>query len=63
MAIIINDLHQNIQDIFNSEGFELLSPRYSAIRDGNKVTFPPEYIPKNYKKPGFKIENTEEDNN
>ncbi len=35
MAAIYSDLHCNIQDVFNEKGIEILSPAYSAIRDGN----------------------------
>jgi small-conductance mechanosensitive channel len=33
-------LHENIQDQFNAGGVEILSPRYAALRDGNKLTIP-----------------------
>jgi small-conductance mechanosensitive channel len=29
-----SELHQNIQDRFNEAGVEILSPHYSALRDG-----------------------------
>lgn len=35
MADILSDLHQNIQDVFNEKGVEIMSPNYIAIRDGN----------------------------
>ncbi len=35
-----SDLHQNIQDEFNKAGVEILTPVYSAIRDGNQSTIP-----------------------
>lgn len=37
---IYSDLHQNIQDRFNEEGVEIMSPHYMATRDGNEVTIP-----------------------
>ena len=40
MSNIYSDLNQNIQDIFNREGLELLSPHYRAQRDGSEVTIP-----------------------
>jgi small-conductance mechanosensitive channel len=40
---IYSDLHQNIQDMFNENGIEILSPRYIASRDGNESTIPKEY--------------------
>ena len=30
-------LHQNIQDVFNEAGVEIMSSHYSNIRDGNKI--------------------------
>jgi small-conductance mechanosensitive channel len=56
MAVIYSDLHQNIQDKFNEAGLEILSPHYTQLRDGNKKAVPDEYLPKRYKKPGFKFE-------
>ncbi len=55
MASIYSNLHQNIQDKFNEAGVEIMSPHYSAIRDGNKTTIPEDYLPKDYKTPGFNI--------
>jgi len=53
MAAIYSDLHCNIQDVFNEKGIEILSPAYSAIRDGNHTTIPESYMPENYTVPGF----------
>lgn len=36
MAEIYSELHQNIQDKFNESGIEIMSPAYSALRDGNR---------------------------
>ncbi len=55
MAKIYSDLHKNIQDKFNEAGVEIMSPHYSAVRDGNKTTIPDDYLPKDYKMPGFNI--------
>ena len=54
-AIIYSTLHQNIQDCCNEAGIEILSPHYRAARDGNMVTIPAEYLPKDYKTPGFNV--------
>ncbi len=54
---IYSDLHQNIQDKCNESDIEILSPHYSAIRDGNQNTIPANYLPKDYQVPGFRIEN------
>lgn len=40
LAQIYSDLHQNIQDRFNEEGIEIMSPHYMATRDGNECTVP-----------------------
>ncbi|MDA3893259.1 MAG: mechanosensitive ion channel family protein [Salinivirgaceae bacterium] len=53
---IYSELHQNIQDGFNEEGIEILSPHYRAARDGNTMAIPKDYLPEDYKTSGFKIE-------
>ena len=45
-GIIYSDLRQNIQDVFNELGIELMSPHYRAERDGSASAIPPEYRPK-----------------
>jgi len=57
MAVIYSNLHQNIQDKFNEAGVEIMSPHYTALRDGNTIQIPDDYKPKDYEKPGFKVEN------
>lgn len=54
-AAIYSELHQNIQDICNERGIEIMSPHYNAARDGNTKAIPPEYLPKDYEAPGFKV--------
>ncbi len=44
MVNIYSELHQHIQDSFNEAGVEILSPSYSALRDGNRSTVPPQSI-------------------
>ncbi len=41
---IMSDLHQNIQDVFNEAGVEIMSPHYYAGRDGSASTIPEEYL-------------------
>lgn len=55
MAEIYSRLHANIQDSFNEAGVEIMSPHYSAMRDGNQTTVPEENLPKDYKAPGFRL--------
>lgn len=40
LAQVYSDLHQNIQDRFNEEGIEIMSPHYIATRDGSETTIP-----------------------
>jgi small-conductance mechanosensitive channel len=54
-ALVYSNLHQNIQDCCNEVGIEILSPHYRAARDGNMTTIPADYLPKDYKVPGFNV--------
>ena len=60
-AVIYSQLHQNIQDVCNERGIEIMSPHYSAMRDGNQTTIPPGYVPPGYKAPAFNV-NTSKNN-
>lgn len=57
MALIYSELHKNIQDEFNEAGIEIMSPHYSAIRDGNHTTISNDQVPENYIIPGFNLNN------
>ncbi|HEY9195489.1 MAG TPA: mechanosensitive ion channel family protein, partial [Mucilaginibacter sp.] len=59
MAVIYSALYQNIQDKFNEAGMEIMSPHFTAIRDGNHIQIPENYVAEGYKKPGYKIEREE----
>ena len=54
-AKIYSDLHQNIQDVCNERGIEIMSPHYRAQRDGNKTAIPDDYLGKDYQAPDFNI--------
>ncbi len=54
-AAIYSNLHQNIQDIFNERGLEIMSAHYTSVRDGNTTTIPPAYHPKDYKTQAFNV--------
>jgi hypothetical protein len=41
MAHFYSDIHKNIREAFNKAGVEIMSPHYSAYRDGNASTIPP----------------------
>jgi len=43
MAVVYGELHQNIQDVFNEAGVEIMSPHYGSLRDGNVSTIPESY--------------------
>ncbi len=59
MAATYSELHQNIQDVFNERGIEIMSPHYRAVRDGNQVTIPAEHLPDGYEVPSFRVEATQ----
>ncbi|MDJ0844765.1 mechanosensitive ion channel family protein [Crocosphaera sp.] len=52
---IYNELHQKIQDKCAEVGIEIMSPHYAAVRDGHQNTIPENYLPKDYKAPGFRL--------
>ncbi|MDJ0661584.1 MAG: mechanosensitive ion channel family protein [Crocosphaera sp.] len=52
---IYTELHQHIQDKCAEVGIEILSPHYAAVRDGHQNTIPENYLPKDYKAPGFRL--------
>ena len=55
MPRVYSAVHQNIQDKFNEANVEILSPTFSALRDGNTVTTPPDYLSDNYEAPAFRV--------
>ena len=57
MGAIYSRLHENIQDKCNEADIEILSPQYSAIRDGNMTTMPEKYLSDDYRAPGFRVDN------
>ncbi len=59
-ARIYSVLHSKIQDKFNEAGIEILSPHYKALRDGNRVAIPSNYLPKDYEAPSFNVEHKPE---
>jgi small-conductance mechanosensitive channel len=60
-GLIYSVLHQNIQDVFNERGIEIMSPHYRAARDGNETTIPSGYRPKDYKAPSFNVKTKKTD--
>ncbi|MBL8296569.1 MAG: mechanosensitive ion channel [Bryobacterales bacterium] len=57
MPEIYSALHQNIQDKFNEAGVEIMSPHYTALRDGNTVTIPENHRPSDYEPAAFRVSN------
>ena len=55
-AGIYSRIHQHIQDGFNKAGVEIMSPHYRAVRDGNLMALPPDYLPKDYVAPKFRVD-------
>lgn len=51
---IYSDLHQNIQDVFNEAGVEIMSPHYFAGRDGSASTIPASPYPDDRVEPSKK---------
>jgi small-conductance mechanosensitive channel len=60
---LYSNLHQNIQDCCNEMGIEIMSPHYRSARDGNATTIPADYLPKDYKAPGFNVNIENNDGN
>ncbi len=58
LAEIESELHKNIIDVFNAANVEILSPAYNALRDGNNIVIPDEYLSKEHKTQSFKIDLT-----
>ena len=52
---VYSELHQNIQDKCNEVDIEIMSPHYSAMRDGHQSTIPENYLPTNYVPQGFRF--------
>jgi small-conductance mechanosensitive channel len=55
MAETYSELHQNIQDLFNDAGVEIMSPHYTQLRDGSRTAIPEQYLPKHSQAPGLRI--------
>jgi small-conductance mechanosensitive channel len=52
---ILSELHERIQDRFNEAGIEIMSPHFSALRDGNLPAMPADYLPPEAMSKGFRI--------
>jgi len=56
MIDIYAALHSRIQDAFYEAGVEIMSPHYTAIRDGNTVAIPETLREPGYRAPAFRVE-------
>ncbi|MDQ7823667.1 MAG: mechanosensitive ion channel family protein [Candidatus Eremiobacteraeota bacterium] len=54
--VISSDLHHNIRKFFDEAGVEIMSPHYTSLRDGNRVTIPGRYLAKDYRAPSFRVD-------
>jgi small-conductance mechanosensitive channel len=55
LPLAYSALHQNIQDAFNAAGIEIMSPHFSALRDGNTTTIPEASRPAGYQAQRFRV--------
>ncbi|MFA5418558.1 MAG: mechanosensitive ion channel family protein [Bacteroidales bacterium] len=60
-AVIYSNLHQNILDVCNESGIEIMSPHYRSQRDGSKATIPTDYLANDYVTPFFNIKVKKDD--
>jgi small-conductance mechanosensitive channel len=58
MAALYSELHKNIQEEFKTAGIEIMSPHFSAIRDGSQVNIPSEESETKYINP-IRVSSTE----
>lgn len=54
---VYSELHKNIQDKFNEEKVEIMSPQYTCLRDGNETTIPVAYRGQSYQPSPFLVSN------
>jgi len=56
MPDIYAALHARIQDTFYAAGVEIMSPHFTAVRDGNGVEIPESFRAAGYRPPAFRVE-------
>ncbi len=56
MIDIYAALHARIQDAFYAAGVEIMSPHFTALRDGNTIAIPEPSRPPGYRARGFRVE-------
>ncbi len=55
MIDIYAALHARIQDAFYAAGVEIMSPHFTALRDGNTVAIPEPSRAPGYRAPAFRV--------
>jgi hypothetical protein len=55
MAATYSERHKNIQGKFNEAAVEIVPPRFTAVRDGNRTAIPEDNLPKNYQPRSFRV--------
>jgi small-conductance mechanosensitive channel len=55
MIDIYAALHARIQDTFYAAGVEIMSPHFTAVRDGNTIAIPETSRPADYQAPSFRV--------
>ena len=58
MIDIYAALHARIQDEFYAAGVEIMSPHFTAIRDGNTIAIPEAFRGVEYRAPAFRVDST-----
>ena len=58
MIDIYAALHARIQDTFYAAGVEIMSPHFTAVRDGNTIAIPEPARTPGYRPPAFRVEQT-----
>ncbi len=53
--LIQSELRQNVLDVFNREGIEIMTPSVSALRDANRPAIPADFNPSPLDPPGLQI--------
>jgi small-conductance mechanosensitive channel len=56
MIDIYAALHARIQDEFYAAGVEIMSPHFTAIRDGNSIAIPEAFRGAEYRAPAFRVQ-------
>ena len=53
--LIESALRQNVLDLFNEAGIEIMTPSVAAVRDANQPAIPESFDPQPSQFPGFRL--------